>query len=120
MRWAVGVLAALLILATETAQADLIGHYKVSGVGPDGSSYSGDVAVEMTGNTFHVVRVIGRQRYVGTGLGDKNVLAVTYHTGNGTLLALYVQDDTGRWVGTWTYADGTRIGSEYWRPHVPH
>lgn len=109
-----------LVLTAATVRADLIGHYKVSGTGPDGSAYSGEVAVEFVGNTFYVVREVGGQREVGTGIGTRNILAVSYHSGNTTTLALYTQDDSGRWTGTWTRVGTNQIGSERWQPHVPH
>lgn len=120
MRFASAVTLAALILMTTIVRADLIGHYKVSGTTPDGSPYSGEVAAEFVGNTFHVVREIGGQRYIGTGIGNKNVLAVTYRLDEATLLALYVQDESGRWTGTWTYVDGNQIGTERWQPYSPH
>lgn len=82
-----------LVLTTTIARADLIGHYKVSGSTPDGSVYSGEVTIELVGNTFHVVREVGGHRHIGIGIGNKNVLAVTYRLDDTTLLALYVQDD---------------------------
>lgn len=45
-----------------------IGHYKVSGTTPEGSPYSGEVAIEFVGNTFHVVREVGGHRHIGTGI----------------------------------------------------
>lgn len=113
-------LATVLIVTMANARAELIGHYRVSGTGPDGLPYSGEVAVEMTGPTLHVVREVSGQRYIGTGLGYKNIIAVTYLIDDKPMLALYVQDDTGRWIGTWTYADGKVTGTEHWRPHAPH
>jgi hypothetical protein len=107
-------------LATTTANADLIGHYKVAGTAPDGAPYSGEATVELVGNIFHVVREISGQRYIGTGIGRQNILAVTYHSGTTTVLALYSQDETGRWTGTWTSVDAGQIGTERWLPHASH
>jgi hypothetical protein len=108
-----------LLIAIATARADLVGHYKASGTRPDGTPYSGEVAIEIIGNVFHVVREIDGHRYVGTGLGHKNILAVTYHLGNETLLALYVQADSGQWVGKWVNVDNKDSGIERWEPYLP-
>lgn len=50
-------------------------------------------------------------RVVGTGIGDKDFLAVSYKSGNHRL-ALYGADGAN-WGGVWTYAD--EIGSEAWK-----
>lgn len=112
--------AVVVVLTTAPARADLIGHYRVSGIMPDGSNYSGEVAVELVGNTFHVVRDVAGQHDVATGIGYRNVLAVSYRSGDATMLALYTQDDTGRWTGTWTRVGTNQTGSERWQPHAPH
>lgn len=91
-RCAIVILIVVVALSTTTARADLIGHYEVSGTGPDGLPYLGEVAVEMIGHTFHVIREIGGQRCLGTGIGRENVLAVTYRSGDTIVLALYAQD----------------------------
>jgi hypothetical protein len=67
-----------------------------------------------TGDTYRVTWIVGGTRYVGTGIGDKNFIAVSYRSGNNTGLALYGADDDG-WQGVWTYADGRQIGTETWK-----
>jgi len=58
--------------------------------------------------------VVAGTRYVGTGLGDKDFLAVSYKSGNDTGLALYGAkgDD---WGGIWTNSGGRDVGAEVWR-----
>lgn len=114
------IVTTIAALMTVTANADLIGHFRVSGTMPDGSHYSGVVAVHLDSNIFHVVREINGKRETGTGIGYKNVLAVTYNSSGATILALYTQDDAGQWTGTWTRADSNQIGSERWQPYAPH
>jgi hypothetical protein len=58
--------------------------------------------------------VVGSTRYIGTGIGDKNFIAVSYKSGSDTGLALYGADG-GNWTGVWTYASGRAIGAEVWR-----
>src|SRR5258708_3389140 len=86
------VAAALLWSATAFA-ADPVGTYKIEGTNPgSGTKYTGTVTVEKTGETYRVVWVVGDSRYVGTGLGDKNFMAVSYNSGSDTGLALYGED----------------------------
>ncbi len=72
---------------------------------------SGTVTITETGQTFKMVWKIGSDTYTGTAIGDKDFLAVSYTSGNDTGLALYGADG-GNWKGIWTYAGGTKIGSE--------
>jgi hypothetical protein len=64
--------------------------------------------------TFQVVWVVGGVRYTGTGIGDKELIAVSYRSGNDTGLALYGQDG-GNWLGLWTVANGRNVGTEVWK-----
>jgi hypothetical protein len=103
-----------ILLSVTAAFADPVGKYDVEGTNPgNGKSYSGTVSVERTGDTYRIVWNIGGTRYVGTGIGDKDFLAVSYQSGNDTGLALYATTGDG-WKGIWTYAKGTKIGSERW------
>ena len=107
------VLPAFLLLST-AALADPVGRYEVTGTNPGGgSSYSGTVTVSRTGQTYRVIWNIGGTRYEGTGIGDKDFIAVSYRSGNNTGLALYgaAGDD---FEGVWTYAGGRQIGTEKW------
>jgi hypothetical protein len=107
-------LIALLCLSAG-ALADPVGRYDVNGTNPgSGSPYSGSVTVERTGDTYRVTWTVGRQEFVGTGIGNRNFLAVSYRSGNQTGLAMYYEED-GRWQGVWTYANGREIGTENWR-----
>ena len=108
--------AAIVLFLTSTAYADPAGQYTVQGTNPGNSGgYRGTVTVEPTGETFKVTWVVGGERYVGTGIGDKNFLAVSYTSGKFSGLALYGADGQG-WSGVWTYANGTRMGNEKWTP----
>ena len=48
--------------------------------------------VTRTGQTYRVVWVVGNARYVGTGIGNREGLAVSYKSGNSSGLALYGAD----------------------------
>jgi hypothetical protein len=105
---------ALALSSTLAFAADPEGAYKVEGTNPgNGESYSGTVTIEKTDQTYRVVWVVGSTRYVGTGIGDKNFIAVSYRSGNDTGLALYGSDG-GNWTGVWTYSGGRKMGTERW------
>jgi len=110
------IAAAALALSVATAfAADPVGSYDVEGSNPGGgSSYSGTVEIEKTGQTYKVVWDVGGTRYVGTAIGDRDFLAVSYRSGNSTGLALYAAEG-GNWKGIWTYHDGRQIGTERWK-----
>jgi hypothetical protein len=115
MRNLLAVGAALLWSATIAVAADPVGSYSVEGTNPDsGSKYTGVVAVEKTGETYRVVWEVAGTRYVGTGIGDKNFIAVSYRSGRDTGLALYGANGNN-WAGAWTYAGGQAVGSEIWK-----
>ena len=107
-------IAAVVLASTVLAVADPVGSYNVKGANPSGTSYSGTVKVERTGQTYRVTWDVGSQTYVGTGIGSKDFIAVSYRSGSQTGLALYSQDSDGKWSGVWTYADGRQIGTESW------
>ena len=107
--------AALVFSAAAALAAEPAGSYRVEGTNPgSGSSYSGTVTVERTGQTYRVVWVVGGTRYIGTGIGDKNFIAVSYRSGSDTGLALYGAEG-GNWTGVWTYAGGRALGAEVWK-----
>jgi hypothetical protein len=108
-------LAGLLMLGSVPVchAADPVGHYIAEGVGPDGGHYRGTVDVTKTGETYKVIWEIGPDRFIGTGIGNPDFIAVSYRSGSSTGLALYAArgDD---WAGPWVYAGGTQLGNETW------
>jgi hypothetical protein len=115
MRHFLAVSAALLLSATVALAADPVGKYSVEGANPGGGSkYSGTVTVDKTGDTYRVIWVVGGTRYIGTGIGNKDFIAVSYKSGNDTGLALYGADGDN-WAGIWTYAGGRQVGAEIWK-----
>ena len=42
------------------------------------------MTVRKTGETYSVVWVVGGTRYIGTGIGNKDFIAVSYRSGNNT------------------------------------
>jgi hypothetical protein len=111
----VALAATILLFSCGIAFADPVGHFSVAGANPGGEGkYSGDVTVTKTGDTFKVVWHVGDDTYIGTGIGSKDFIAVSYKSGNDTGLALYAEQGDGSWSGFWTYAGGTKIGTELW------
>ena len=114
MRFLLAV-AALLCSTILAFAADPVGRYSIVGTNPGShSQYHGRVTVERTGKTYRVVWVVGGTRYVGTGIGTREGLAVSYRSGNSSGLALYGADG-GNWDGVWTYSGGRDIGTEVWK-----
>ncbi len=72
------IVAAVLIAASTLVAsyaAEPIGTFDVAGSNPGNRGrYSGTVTVERTGDTFRVTWDVGRQTFVGTGIGtDKGI-----------------------------------------------
>jgi hypothetical protein len=110
----VSLAAAALVWSAAAFAADPVGTYDVEGTNPGGgSSYRGTVTVDKTGETYRVVWVVGSTRYVGTGIGNRDFIAVSYKSGDSTGLAMYGSEG-GNWTGIWTYANGRQIGAEKW------
>ena len=109
------VSVAMLWSAVAAFAAEPIGSYKVEGANPGGKGqYTGTVSVTKTGETYQVIWVVAGTRYIGTGIGNKDFLAVSYKSGSDTGLALYGADG-GNWVGVWTYAGGKDLGPQTWK-----
>src|SRR5882672_6469170 len=102
-----------VVLTGTAALADPAGKYDVAGTNPSGSTYSGTVSVQKTGDTYKVTWNIGGTQYNGTAIGNDEFVAVSYTSGSNTGLALFGVDGDG-WKGIWTYAGGTKVGTEAW------
>jgi hypothetical protein len=102
-----------VVLTGTAALADPVGKYDVAGTNPSGSTYSGTVSVQKTDDTFKITWNIGGAQYNGTAIGNDEFLAVSYTSGSNTGLAL-LSEQGDEWKGIWTYAGGTKIGTEVW------
>jgi hypothetical protein len=115
MRRLFAVSIALLWSVTLAFAADPIGSYTIEGTNPGGNgTYSGTVEVTKTGETYRMIWVVGGTRYVGTGIGTKDFIAVSYKSGSDTGLALYGADG-GNWAGVWAYSGARQVGTEIWK-----
>jgi hypothetical protein len=108
-----GMLFLAMALLPSTAEAQAAGRYAVEGQNPDGSRYAGTATIEKTGQTFRVTWVIEGARFVGTGIGNDEAIAITYRAGNETGIALLGQETFGYGL-VWAYAGGTTLGLERW------
>ena len=114
MRHLMAVTVALLFSVVAAYAADPVGKYTIHGTNPGGKGqYAGTVSVTKTGETYRVVWVVGGTQYVGTGIGDKDFLAVSYKSGDSSGLALYGSNG-GNWDGVWAYSGATQMGEEIW------
>ena len=93
--------------------AQMTGQYRVSGDNPDGSSYKGSAMIEKTGDTYKVTWIIGGERFIGTGIGSPEAIAVGYRSGSQTGIALIGKEGESYQV-VWTYLNGRKLGSEKW------
>lgn len=100
-----------IVAFAAAALADPVGSYTVEGKGPDGNTYRGIASIEATGDTFRVVWLIGKDKFVGTAVGNDDFFAVAYRSGSNTGVAAYGKDGDG-WIGVWTYSGGRAIGAE--------
>lgn len=113
-----GVLASLLFVLPAAA-ADFAKSYAVEGSDPGsgGGKYAGSVTIKRTGTAiYEVVWTIAGEKFVGTGIGGPEGLAVAYKSGSKTGIAIYRQEQSGAVDGVWTYSGGKDVGEEKWTP----
>lgn len=124
-------IVAILTLSSQ-AQASPVGSFDVEGKNPGSeSSYQGGVSVSRTGHTYRVRWRVGRQTFIGTGLGatfkegkfvigpadkDDSLLAVSYISDGSFGLAFFIKRNDDSWEGIWTYGGSRKIGRENWFP----
>lgn len=118
MRSLFGAVAATVLFAQVALAADFAGSYDVQGTGPGGGgAYEGVVTIRKSGDgVYQVTWVIGKDTFVGTGIGGPGGLAVAYKSGSSTGIAIYRTGADGKVDGLWTYAGGKQIGEETWSP----
>jgi hypothetical protein len=106
--------AASLLLLTTALMADPVGKYAVKGKDAKSAApYAGTVVVERTGDTYRIVWDIEGTTYVGTGIGSKDFIAISYKSKDSSGIALYGADGAG-WRGIWAYTGSKDLGTEEW------
>jgi hypothetical protein len=83
---------------TSAAVAQVIGRCNVEGQNPSGSTCAGTATIEKTGDTYRVVWSIDGTRFVGTGIGSDEGIAISYRSGSTTGIALPGKEPWG-WSG---------------------
>jgi hypothetical protein len=90
------------------ADADLAGVYACEGTRPDGVEYSGTVEIVRNEGTYQLLWTLPpHEQYIGIGIRNGDVLAVSYFGGMpGLVVYRLEQGDKGpRLVGQWTVVD---------------
>jgi hypothetical protein len=91
-------------------------HYKATGTNPDGSTYTGDVQVEIISDTtFSIVWTISGTKYKGFGMHRNNAIAATYEIDGQPGLVVYKVDGNG-WDGAWAVRGQNGNGTEHLTP----
>ena len=121
--------AFILSLLPALALADPTGTFQVEGKNHEGQTYTGQVKIARTGETYTVVWNIGGTEFVGTGLGAKFIgdrfqmgpaspedtaISVGYISGKSFGMAMYFQQPDGHWQGVWTYGGSDKASTENW------
>ena len=101
---------------TATPDNDIAGIYECEGTTANGSPYKGTVEIARNNGTYEVLWVFGpREQYLGFGVVNENVLAVSVLAGMPGVVAYKIEksEKGSRLVGQWTVpnAEG-RVFSE--------
>lgn len=114
-----------------TSAADLNGTYLCEGTRPDGAVYRGTVSIVRHNGTYQLLWSVGdEEQYLGIGILNGDVLAVSYFGGAPGVVAYRVEQaaTSARLVGQWTVANAggqvfgetlTRLTQEVKAPRVP-
>jgi hypothetical protein len=119
MRLTLAVLlcAGALIAPAAADTLTLAKSYDVSGTNPDGSGYSGTLAVQVVSDTTYTVRwSIGGSTYTGFGMRMNDYLAATYTMDGKPGLVMYQVQDGGVLRGLWSVRGQDQSGTETLTP----
>lgn len=106
------ILLAGLLAASLPAWAVGPGEYTAQG-----DNYQGVVAITQTGKgTWRFNWIIGNERYEGTGVGDANVIAISYTSRSGSGTGLYVANAAGGYDGIWAGRNDRSVAGEVLTP----
>lgn len=89
------------------------GEFRLSGVYPDGSTYSGKVVVTRVGDIFQVVKTVKDEKFNGSGVAYEDVFAIAYPRGETTQIALMAARVDGE-IGLFVQEKQQRLGAERW------
>jgi hypothetical protein len=111
---------AILLAAATIARADTLtlhSTYNAAGTNPDGSKYSGSVAIKVISEkTFTIHWKIGDETYDGFGMRNGDALAATYVLDGKPGLVIYKVGDGGVLNGFWVVRGENDGGTENLTP----
>jgi hypothetical protein len=115
------VTSAFLVLAAVSAQAadslTLAPKYAAAGTNPDGSAYTGTVAIKVISDTtFAIQWTIAGSVYKGFGMRRNGALAATYMIEGEPGLIIYEVGDGGQLNGLWAIRGHSGNGAEKLTP----
>jgi hypothetical protein len=91
-------------------------HYKAAGANPDGSTYTGDVKIDIISDTtFSIVWTISGTKYKGFGMRRNDALAATYEIDGEPGLVIYKVEGDGL-NGAWAIRGQNGNGTERLTP----
>ena len=113
--------AIVFLAAPALADAEplkLASSYDAAGTNPDGSKYTGKVAVNVISDTtFTIEWKVGGETFKGFGMRMNDTLAATYTMTNGEPgLMMYKVDDKGGLRGSWAVRGEDGAGTEVLTP----
>lgn len=114
------LLAALLMVFAVAlpAAARGPGEFSVQGqASPSSGAYTGTATLSQTSKeTWRVVWKIGTQTWTGFGIGNGQIIAVTFtgKGGNGVILLVSKEDGSG-YDAAWAFTGTQEVGYEEWR-----
>ncbi len=113
--------AAVFLVVAIAAHAEPLtfaSRYDAVGTNPDGSKYSGTVAVNVISNTTYTIEwKISGETYEGFGMRMNDSLAATYTINGEPGLIIYRVDDQGTMRGVWAVRGEDGNGTEVLTPH---
>lgn len=94
------------------------GKYAVKGTNSaDKSTYTGTAVITKTGDdSYKIISVVGDEKFEGYGIGDDDILAVTFAGGGNTSVALYVAQPDGSYKGVWAFKGDKKVSTEILTP----
>ena len=111
-----GLVAFIGVASAQSASPSsllLASRYEVAGTNPDGSRYSGTLAIEVISNTTYTVRWdIAGGVYRGFGMRMNDALSATYTLGGQPGLIMYRVHPDGALEGIWAVRGQSGNGTE--------
>ena len=103
--------------ATVGMAQDIGGHYAVAGTNINGSPYAGEAMVTLTSDTTCEIEwITGDVSSYGICMRHDNAFATGYQLGDAVGLGIYLVQQDGSLIGTWTVAGQEGSGTEVLTP----